>query len=116
MLNNLISEMSLVRNGNQPPTFPLPVAASGHCEPFFLGGSLPSITSRAMPVALAAAAASMLLWGVAGCQTPIAVEGGYNSGGEEITGGIQTSTNSLTVEGDFTDGGTNVGGAVTIGK
>jgi hypothetical protein len=53
---------------------------------------------------------------LAGCTTPVAVQGDYSAGGETISGSVNTATNAVTVGGSFQNGTTNVGGTVTVGK
>ena len=53
---------------------------------------------------------------LAGCKTPVDVQGQYSTPAETISGGIETTTNAVTVGGSYQTGTTNIGGSVTVGK
>lgn len=111
-MNNLMNDLNLVRDGNQPPAFPSPSAALGcHESSFFL--ARPACIQTA---ALTVLAVSLLVWAAAGCQTPVAVQGAYGTANREISGGFASTSNSVTVNGLYQHGATNIGGAVQVGK
>jgi hypothetical protein len=107
VMNKVIKQMSFVRDGNQPPTFPTLRAAPAHH-----GHPVPMKNLRRI---LLAGLPAMAL-ATAGCKAAVSVSGSFATPREIVTGTIQTTTNAVTVGGTYQAGTTNLGGSVTVGK
>jgi len=110
-MNKVIKQinMSFVRDGNQPPTFPsLRAAPAPHGHPFTPVQSAEwGVMSFLLIILLAA---------FSGCQAGVSVSGSFATPKEIITGALQTTTNAVTVGGTYQTGATNIGGTVTATK
>jgi hypothetical protein len=62
------------------------------------------------------AASFIALMLLAGCKTPVDVQGQYSTAKETISGGVNATTNAVTVGGSYQAGTTNIGGSVTVQK
>jgi hypothetical protein len=51
-----------------------------------------------------------------GCNTPVDVSGNYATPKQNISGGINATTNGVTVNGVYSTTNQTVGGSVTVGK
>jgi hypothetical protein len=95
----------LVREAVQPPTSPRLPAAPALREPLL-----------SLNHCLITAAAGLGLLLLAGCNTPVGVQGDYTTPQQTITGSVTNNTNGLTVGGSYQNGATNIGGTITVGK
>jgi hypothetical protein len=112
VIKEMNREMSFVRDGSQPPTFPLLRAAPAHHGPpaFMKNNTLQNIC-RILKAGLPAIALA-----AAGCQGAVSASGSFATPKETVTGAVQTTTNGVTVGGTYQTGATNVGGTITVAK
>jgi uncharacterized lipoprotein NlpE involved in copper resistance len=53
---------------------------------------------------------------LAGCKNPINLAGSYATPKQDVTGGVNITTNSVTVSGSYANTNQSAGGSVTVGK
>jgi hypothetical protein len=113
------NEIEFVRDGHQPPTFPLRRAAIGpsrtQVSPTIKKEELRIMKNFTAFAGLVSVSIALVVI-LPGCQTPVEVSGSYGVPGTNITGSLNIVTNAVSIGGGYQTGATNITGAVTVGK